>query len=511
MENQIMRPRGGTEIRQRLIDLCNDAIRSHRGVLETAEHLWANELAAALYYQDDPVRLALSSVFTKLRSITRVRWQLEDPPPDARQAIEADLAAIERLLKADTDRASVVIRLQSVGGELGETLRYELSTLPPDSWRMDLREVIRQVRLDLDAGSVRVLASFERLRKQIFVRHRARARVTGSVASTKVAAHLLETLLTKLPEGRAAGPRAPQTSSLLVRLEQRHGHLAARPVHVGFQRPGAKSGTYVMMAKGPSYMSRSPEDALDFLAMGAFTGWGASAFTSIARAGLAYSAWAAPYASRGSIVHYADRSPDLLQTMKFAARIADSNTFSDTSSLDYALANCFTDFRGDGTFSSRGAALAADLADGFSPEQVSGFKRLLLETAASKDVLARVRARIPEVLGRVVVGYGAKVSDSPGAVGLVIGSEELLDRYEAFLKEQGEADRLIRIFPRDFWPLSDDATTGTALSGDQGATASIDSGVLQGSFVATSLHAQRLVHSECSPIKMKGESDARLR
>ena len=41
--------------------------------------------------------------------------------------------------------------------------------------------------------------------------------------------------------------------------------------------------------------------------------------------------------------------------------------------------------------------------------------------------------------------------------GIVIGPEEMLAKYEAFLKEHGEADHLTRLYPRDFWPLLKEA------------------------------------------------------
>jgi hypothetical protein len=359
---------------------------------------------------------------------------------------------IDELLNARAERATVAARLESVKGELGETLRYELSTLPPEGWREDLAEVIRDLRSDLDVGSARVLERFEQLRKQIFVRRRARARVTASPANADVAAKLLETFLSQLPEGNVERTRLQPHSSIHARLEQRYGHLS-RPVHFGFVRPGAKSGTYVAIARGPSYASRSREQALDFLAVDAFTGRAPHGFVRVGRAGLAYGSWLVLYPATGRIMSYVDRCPDVTQTIRFVGTIASTHGLDGRSLLDYGLANAFSDFRGGSPFSLRGADLAADLADGITPEQVSEFKRLLLKTASEKDSPARIQERLPVALGPVTGGYGRKVSESPGAVALVIGSEDTLTRYEAFLKERGEADRLIRLYPRDFWPL----------------------------------------------------------
>jgi hypothetical protein len=171
-------------------------------------------------------------------------------------------------------------------------------------------------------------------------------------------------------------------------------------------------------------------------------------------AGLAFSNGIVAQRSRGRILYYAERCPDLVQTIKFVGELAATHPTDDPFFIDYSLAYAFADdFRGSNDFSSRGAALAQDLADGITPEQVARFRRLLIETAREKDALVHIQERRPDAVGRVIVGYGRSVSTSPSASAFVIGPEELLKRYEAFLKEQREADRLVRLFPRDFWPL----------------------------------------------------------
>jgi hypothetical protein len=329
--------------------------------------------------------------------------------------------------------------------------------LPNERWREDLREIVRDMRSDLGVGSARVLEGFERLRRRVFVRRGARARVTARRANAEAGAKLLDALLARLPEG-AATVRAPRASWVQDRLKQRYGSIP-RPVHVGFVRPEAKSGVYIQSADGPSYVSRSREDALDMLAVNIFSGAGPqTVFAKAVAAGIVYNAWIAAVMWQGRIWNYADRCPDLVHTVKFVSDIPASQSLDDPFLLDYALARSFGDFRGSDDFSARGAALAGNLADGVTPELVAGFKRLLLETAAQKDALARVRERVPDALGRVMIGYGRKGSASTGALGYVIGSEEILAAYEVFLKEQGEAERLIRLYPRDFWPLSEDAS-----------------------------------------------------
>jgi Zn-dependent M16 (insulinase) family peptidase len=450
MENHLRRAGIGEAARSRLADLCRDEIQSLRTRLQSAEENWATELAAAFRYRDDSLYQVLSSPFTSLRLLTRLRWRLEDPSPEARRVLEAELAAVEQMLSARAERTAVTKHLESTPGELGETLRYELSLLPDDHWREDLAEVARDLHVDLNAGSASVLAGLQRVRERVFVRHGARARITASPANADRAAKLLDGLLASLPAGSDVPAPASGVPSVQARLEQRYGPLAP-PVHVGFVRPDSKSGVHVVRAAGPSYASRSREDVLDLLAVGQFTAGPQSFFSKTWSAGLAYGNGISVNLSRGHVGYYADRCPDLAQTLKFVDGLA-SSPIDDPSLIRYSLASAFYT-RATDDFSSRGAALAEDLADGTTPERVSGFLRLLLDVAREPGVLERVRQRVPDAVGRVLVGYGRKVADSPRALAFVIAPEELLARYEAFLKEQGEADRLLRVYPRDFWPM----------------------------------------------------------
>jgi Zn-dependent M16 (insulinase) family peptidase len=452
MENHLLRP-GMAAARARLVDLCKQEIQSYRTALDGPEWNWADGLADAFVYQDNPLHLATSSVFTELRSATRLRWRLEDPSPESRRAFENELAAVEELMAGDADRAAVAARLEAVAGELGETLRYEHSLLPGERWRQDLAELIRGLRADLAAGSAEVLAGLERLRRRIGVRRGARAWVTASPRNAEIAARRLQALLARLPEGVSARP-APQTASTLqARLEQRYGKIT-RPVHVGFVRPGSTTAVHVVFAPGPAYSARTREAALDALAVGVFAGYGPHTFYKKTwSAGLAYGNGIAARPNQGRIVYYADRCPDPVRVMKFVGGVAAEQRLDDPSLLEYALSSLFRDIRSADDFSSRGAAMARDLADGITPEQVAGFKRLLLATAREEGAAARVAERVRTTVGRVLVGYGPKIKDTPGAVASVIGPEELLAKYEAYLHEQGECDRLVRLYPRDFWPV----------------------------------------------------------
>lgn len=158
-------------------------------------------------------------------------------------------------------------------------------------------------------------------------------------------------------------------------------------------------------------------------------------------------------AAYGQARYYADKCPDPAQTLRFVAGVASAQKLDDPFLLEYSLATAFGDHRASGGFSSRGSSLAYDLEEGDRPETVRAYKAALVQLARQPGTLPLVRARFLKTLGRVLAGLpGGRVSAVPAAGAFVIGPDDLILRYENFLRELGEAGEVIRLYPRDFWP-----------------------------------------------------------
>ena len=181
---------------------------------------------------------------------------------------------------------------------------------------------------------------------------------------------------------------------------------------------------------------------LDLLTVGLFAGGGPSSlFMRTWAAGLAYGNGLAAYLTSGRIIYMAHRCPDPVETVRFVSGFARSAKV-DADLVQASLAYAFADYGGADSFSTRGARIGGDL-DG-RPRRPSG-------SAPSRPRCWRSRAPpappsswpagVPQVLGRVLVGAGGKVAGGGARVALVVGPSTLLDRYEAYLKENGETDR----------------------------------------------------------------------
>lgn len=450
MENYLLRPDLNPASRRRLIDTLNDGIQSLRGIFERDEESWVSGAVSAYKYQDKPLYMHLRSPFTELRDLNRLRWRLEEPAPEELAVIRATMTAVAAAAKT-LDRPAAEKLLAGVDGELGEYLRWEFSHLPENSWRRDLGELSSDLLADI-GHSTETIKRIQDLASKVLVRAGARVHINGSAANTERAAGLVDALLARLPEGRASAAPAPE-DLVLGRLRQRFPELK-RPAHVALVNNSGKTGTISVWTPAADYHTLDREAMLDTLALGVLSGGGAhSLFMRTWGAGLAYGNGMSHSASYGQARYYADKCPDPAQTLRFVAGVASAQKIDDPFLLEYSLAVSFGDYRALGGFSSRGASLAYDLEEGDRPETVRAYKTSLLKIAREPGTLPLVRDRFLKTLGRVLVGVpGGHVSGSPKAGAVIIGPDDLILRYENFAHELGEAKKVIRLYPRDFWP-----------------------------------------------------------
>ncbi len=450
LANYILRPDLSLQSRDGLKSQITSILQTRRAIFQSDDESWVQDAAAAYRNQDKPLYMHAISPFTAMRDLNRLRWRLEEPSPAELEVIKSTAAAA-RLAADAPDRAEAEKRLAAVPGEFGEYLRWEFSHLPDDSWRGDLRRLVDDYLADL-GRSQETIRRLQNVARRVLVRAGARAHLNGSAENVAAAARALDDLLAKLPVGEKSSP--PKHEPLVLeRLRERFPGLA-RPTHVALVNESGKTGSIVVSAPAPNYRSLGQNDLLDALALGVLAGGGGhSLYMKTWSAGLAYGNGLAQGASVGRATYYADKCPDPAQTLRFVADTAASFKLDDPSLLEYSLADAFNEYRAGQDFSSRGSALADDLQAGNRPEVVRAFKSSLLKIARAPGTLAAVNARFQPALGRVLIGLpGGKVSASPAASAVFIGPESLIARYEAFVRERGEASRVIRLYPRDFWP-----------------------------------------------------------
>jgi hypothetical protein len=227
---------------------------------------------------------------------------------------------------------------------------------------------------------------------------------------------------------------------------------ACDAVFVGLVNPNTQGGVFLNSAPLVTYNDTDRESLLRYLASKLYGGGGAHGiFMKTWGAGLAYSNGLGGSPGNGRLSYYAERTPELPQTLRFVIDEL-KRAQKDPNLVEYAVAQVFTQFRSASEYEVRGEAMASDLTDGITPDAVRRFRRAVLELRATPNLADELYKRMGDVYARVLPGYGVKARDVQGGVFYVIGPEKQLKAYEDYLKNvEGPDTRVYRLYPRDYW------------------------------------------------------------
>jgi hypothetical protein len=300
------------------------------------------------------------------------------------------------------------------------------------------------------------LQNLDALRKQIFNRNNARSYTVGSSESEKLLTARLNAITSALPAPGATitlTTSAPQRRpSIAERLRQRMP-AATNPVHVGLFSPNKPGGVIVTSVPSVHFSDwKDREKQLDYLASRLHAGYGAHGiFLKTIGAGLAYSNGLRATVAAGRMGYYAERTPELPQTVRFVVNELKSAP-RDPRLGDYAVAQVFSENRAAASYEARAEGIAADLADNQPPDVVRTFRQSILELRKDPNLGNVLFDRKDRVYGRFIPGYNVKASEVPDGVFFVIGPDKQLDAWEQYLKEvEGPESKLYRLYGRDFW------------------------------------------------------------
>jgi Zn-dependent M16 (insulinase) family peptidase len=464
----------------RLRDVVEQRLSVLRNTMQTREEAWVHDPSGAYRVQTDPLLLTTSSFLTRTHNALRLKWLLRDAGnAAARTATEEWLTQLGRVT-AGRSRAELEALFAVIGGDAKRELPADQTALAgaalalPESARTNAQDIVRDLELSLGEipdnslgsdlgyliGMIRsnlMVAPADALRKLNEVRERllkksaTRAWVVGSRASQAALTPKLEALVGTFAAGPLDIPRYQAHRMIDSRLATRAG-LDEEPVYVGLVNPSTSSGVFLNSAPGTSYVMTGREALVDYLSSVLYGGSaGHGIFMKTWAAGLAYSNGLSANPRSGRISYYAERVPVLPQTLQF---VIDElrKAKPDTALVDYAIAQAFQESRAAASFESRAESMAADIADGLTPEVVRNFRRAILQLRDRPELADELVRRMPSTAGRVLPGYGPKPSTVEGGVYFVIGPNEQIEKYEEYLKSvEGTGTRVHRLYPRDFW------------------------------------------------------------
>ena len=456
MKAMLFAPNWGIANLARIQDVVDQAINTLRTTMQRSEETWVSGPADAWTYQDDPLLLSVSSFHTRLHHLHRLRWMLIDSADAGDREAVAEFLRKAEGLKAPVSKAAMETLTEglSTAGKMVahkaiEDLLFLANDLPASSLNEDWKQLVRETRADFAMPAAEALAQLDAVRKTVLKRGNARLFLTASPENAAV----LEPMLAELAAGLSAekpglaGPKVPRAVALRAMAREK---LDKEPVFVGLLAPNMQGGVHLHSAKFVSIEDVSEESGLRFLAVKLYGGGGPhGVFMKTWGAGLAYSNGLRSSAMEGRIAYYAERTPELPQTVKFVIDEL-KRAPRDKPLSEYALAQVFAGTRAGGSFEGRTSAMAGDLADGLTPEVVRAFRQGILRLRKKPDLDAALYARMDAAVSMVLPGYDGAAKPTPGATYYVIGPEKQLAAWEKYIGVP-----LHRLYPRDYWVVVD--------------------------------------------------------
>jgi Zn-dependent M16 (insulinase) family peptidase len=483
MKLVLQNPNWRRENLPRIRDVIDQQLGAIRRRMQGSEESWVNNPATAYLKQDSPLYLSAFSFLSQAHNVQRLRWMLKDAgDADNGKAIDGYLTnlaqakgsrdELKTLLaavsgdKAQAEKVSADLKslfddygklpetARNLAAEAAKDLSANLSDIPDTSLAMDWAYIANQMRQDLAQTPEKTLANLEIVRQRLLKTGNARMFYIGSRDTQAKLGANYKNLLNGFDDSPATRVTYSNARRVDERLKARNG-ATEKPVYVGLTAPNMTGGVFINEAALTGYNDAADrEKLLDFLASKLYGGGGAhSVFSKTIGAGLAYSNGIGSNPGSGIASYYAERTPELPQTLRFVIDEL-KRAPQDASLTEYAIALVFNS-RAPSPYEARGEAMAANLADGITPDVVKRFRQGILELRKMPNLAEELFKRKDKVYGRVLPGFNVKGKDVAGANYFVIGAERQMTAYEAYLKSAEGADtKLYRLYPRDFWLIN---------------------------------------------------------
>ena len=461
----------------RIRDAVDQALVWSRDRMRGSPESWVDEPALSYWRQNNPVLLSANCFLTQTHAFHRLRWLLREPssPQQATQfahfMLSVKQAAFNEAAKSTGNgiiRGALGKLLDSLDNQLGSSqaedslspmrdavldLKRNLPDIPDESLPADWAYLCDQMLHDFNVPAHVALEQMKATLDLLLQKGNARLFEIASTTTQEQIKPAVVAVLDSLGSGHATHQNYSSMPLIVNRLQQRFPGLTT-PLYVGLLDDNTRSGVHYNTANCASYLDTNTSTLIDFLAARLYGGGGAhSMFMKTWGAGLAYSNGLRSNESTGRLLYYAERCPDLAQTMQFVVNEL-KKAPRDPSLADYAVAQAFAGSRAASNYEARGEAIAADLADGVGPEIVTRFRSKIMDLRKDPNLYDKVQARMEAVYGLVLPGYGASAEKSvkkADANYFVIGPETQMQSYEKYLKQAENGAKLYRIYPRDYW------------------------------------------------------------
>ncbi len=468
---------------QRLKDVVESNIQRLRNRMKGSEEGWVNSPANSYRFQNDPLLLSSYCFLTQEHYMHRIKWRLMDAGNEevsvavqdlfdklasgGQGSTQADLQAFASSFTT-SDPASYTsgpfgtfsgsyldasAEAQDVIIEALQDLSAILPTVPDETAGQDWAYLSGQMKNDLLFSPEKTIEELKETMEILRHKDNARLYIVSSASDREALIPQLESFVSAMDASPVIPATYSKNESVKDRMKSRYDNMDDAP-YVGLVNDNTRNGVFIYTADCASLTTEDPNQLLDYVAARLYGGGGAhSMFMKTWSAGLAYSNGLRSDEVNGRIVYYAERCPDLSTTMRF---VVDElrNAPHDEKLAEYAIAQAFVGNRGSNSYESRGAAMAANLADGITPETVAGFRQRILGLRATENLYEELHNRMNYIYGKVLIGYGGDLSEHKDGNYFIIGPPAQFESLHDYVKSVEGEQVIHKIYPRDFWLIN---------------------------------------------------------
>ena len=441
----------------RLADVISRSLSEAMNLMrQSKEEFWVHDPSTAFHTQDNHLYLSCLSTLTKQYNLFRLKWRLKDFSGD-RKAFSRDMDKAEKALNS-MDREEFLETLRKMKSEKGEgdfsqaadDLLAFIPALPPGSWKNDTAMLMATIEEELSVSPGLAVRELKKLMGGLRNRHLVRVVIAGNTGGVTEAARAVTGLLDGY-DTRQIKFRAPDSSPLVwTNIEHRLGSVDDRRF-VALINPDSTTGVHMNRAAIRNIHTYTDEDIYRTLASKLLGGSSPrSLFMQTWRAGLAYSNGFNASLESGVVNYYAERCPDLAQTMAFVQETL-AQTPADPELLNGVLPSFFYTIEAGG-FVDRAQTMAGLLTDGSTPDLFRRFRQRVLDLSMQDDFQEKTFRYINDWAALVVPGLRPEIPFG-GTVYIIANGGQTL-RYEEYLEKAAGAPGIIRIYPRDYWAVT---------------------------------------------------------
>ena len=481
MKAVLFSPSWSLENLPRLRDAVDLALADIRMTMRGSEESWVDDPANAYWKQNNPLILNANCFLTQIHALHRLRWLLRQPDSaETQQAFSEFMKSLARFGE-EAKRDELILLLKILGGEdttgsspsaahkkiaeqfqtlpnstrsfvleAARDLKLSLADIPDKTLSGDWSYLCGQMELDFQVSPEEVLNDLNYIRGLILRSDNVRVFMIANEENQAALTPHLNQILSMLSDKQSVREVYSEEPSIILRLKQRYS-TPENPVFIGLVNDNTRSGVFINSAPCASFEDSDEETLLKFLAARLYGGGGAhSMFMKTWGAGMAYSNGLRSNEFTGRLIYYAERCPDLAQTMQFVVNEL-RNAPYDPTLAEYAIAQAFSMFRSGSRYEQRGEAMAADLADGLTPDKVKRFRTKILELRQNPELYDSLYSIMEATYGEVLPGYGPKADQINDAVYFITGPENQFKSYEDYINSVEGDFSIYRLYPRDYW------------------------------------------------------------